>query len=340
MGKRYAAIWKDTRITYPVFYGCTYDVLDRHGWWSDAPPRLFGATDDQAGEIASAMQEILAAFVRRGDARNYSLLTKWLHFCFPDTFAIYDSQAAKSIEAASARLSLAPSPGVGRDQFSYRRISDTSGTGYVDLLNFYRLFWDAARSSGLATGVQHAAEAAQTMLRGQPGCPDAQVSTLDILDKLLWKAEGSYEGLGLDRPCGGAESIEIKAIIETAIYVDDLEAAEAFYRGVLGLEVLGREAGRHVFFRVGDGVLLAFDSEATLKGGVLPPHGAVGPGHFALGVRAKHLDGWRLRLEAQGIVVEKEMTWPRGSRSLYFRDPAGNSVELVTPGLWSLPGGW
>ena len=91
---------------------------------------------------------------------------------------------------------------------------------------------------------------------------------------------------------------EIRAIVETAIYVDDLDAAEAFYRDVLGLEVIGREAGRHVFFRVGDGVLLAFDPEATLKGDMLPPHGAVGPGHFALGVRADGLDDWRLRLEA------------------------------------------
>ena len=26
--------------------------------------------------------------------------------------------------------------------------------------------------------------------------------------------------------------------------------------------------------------------------------------------------------------------------SLYVRDPAGNSVELITPGLWGLPSGW
>jgi catechol 2,3-dioxygenase-like lactoylglutathione lyase family enzyme len=133
---------------------------------------------------------------------------------------------------------------------------------------------------------------------------------------------------------------EIRAIVETAIYVDDLEAAEAFYRDVLGLEVIGREAGRHVFFRVGDGVLLAFEPEVTLKGDMLPPHGAVGPGHFALGVRADGLDDWCGRLEAHGVAVEKEVEWPRGGRSLYFRDPAGNSVELVTPGLWGLPGGW
>ena len=91
---------------------------------------------------------------------------------------------------------------------------------------------------------------------------------------------------------------EIVAIVETAIYVDDLEAAEAFYRDVLGLAIIGKEAGRHVFFRVGDGVLLAFNPETTLKGDVLPPHGAMGPGHFALGVRADGLDEWRRRLQA------------------------------------------
>jgi catechol 2,3-dioxygenase-like lactoylglutathione lyase family enzyme len=132
----------------------------------------------------------------------------------------------------------------------------------------------------------------------------------------------------------------IEAIVETAIYADDLDAAEAFYRDVLGLEVIGHEAGHHVFFRVGNGVFLAFRPDATLKGDVLPPHGATGPGHFALGVRAEDLDGWRRRLEAHEVAVEKEVEWPRGGRSIYFRDPAGNLVELVTPGLWGLPSGW
>jgi catechol 2,3-dioxygenase-like lactoylglutathione lyase family enzyme len=134
---------------------------------------------------------------------------------------------------------------------------------------------------------------------------------------------------------------EIEAIIETGIYVDDLGRAEAFYRDVLGLTVIGKEVGRHVFFRVGQrNVLLAFNSAATLKGDVLPAHGAQGPGHFALGISAADLDAWRERLQSQGIAIEKEMQWPRGGRSLYFRDPAGNSVELITPGCWGLPSGW
>lgn len=133
----------------------------------------------------------------------------------------------------------------------------------------------------------------------------------------------------------------VEAVIETAIYAADLGAAESFYAGVLGLPAIGHEAGRHVFFRVGAAnVLLVFNADATLAGGMLPPHGARGPGHFALGVPAASLEGWRDHLVACGVVIEKEVGWPRGGRSLYVRDPAGNSVELVTPGVWDTPAGW
>ena len=134
---------------------------------------------------------------------------------------------------------------------------------------------------------------------------------------------------------------EIRSVVETSAYVDDLDRAERFYRDVLGLTVIGREAGRHVFFRVGDGdVLLLFNADETSKGLHLPAHGARGPGHFALGIDADALVDWRRRLADHGVAVEAEVEWPRGGRSLYFRDPAGNSVELITPGLWGLPSGW
>ena len=135
--------------------------------------------------------------------------------------------------------------------------------------------------------------------------------------------------------------MKIKAVIETAIYVADLQAAETFYRTVLGLSVIGKEPGRHVFFQVGEAsVLLAFLAEATLKGDQLPPHGATGPGHFALGIEAQALGAWRRHLQSHGVTIEKEVEWPKGGKSLYFRDPAGNAVELVTPGVWGLPSGW
>jgi catechol 2,3-dioxygenase-like lactoylglutathione lyase family enzyme len=135
--------------------------------------------------------------------------------------------------------------------------------------------------------------------------------------------------------------LQIQAIIETAIYVDDLDGAEVFYRDVLDLPVVGKEQGRQVFFRVGSSnVLLVFLAKTTLKGEHLPAHGAKGPGHFALGIEAGDLNAWRQKLTQKGVSIEKEVEWPRGGKSIYLRDPAGNLVELVTPGIWGLPSGW
>jgi catechol 2,3-dioxygenase-like lactoylglutathione lyase family enzyme len=135
--------------------------------------------------------------------------------------------------------------------------------------------------------------------------------------------------------------VKIKAVIETAIYVDDHWAAEIFHRTVLGLLVIDKEPARHVFFQVGEGnVLLAFLAEATLKGDQLSSHGASGPGHFALGINAEAFDAWRKFLHGHGVSIEKEIECPKGGESLYFRDPAGNLVELVTQGVWGLPSGW
>jgi catechol 2,3-dioxygenase-like lactoylglutathione lyase family enzyme len=134
---------------------------------------------------------------------------------------------------------------------------------------------------------------------------------------------------------------EIVCVVETCLYGDDLAAMETFYVNVLGLSVAGKDPARHVFFRVGDaGMLLVFKPQATLSPGVLPTHGARGPGHAALGIRAAERDAWRGRLHHFGVAIELEYAWPHGGQSLYFRDPAGNSLELVTPGVWGLPAGW
>src|ERR1051325_10948344 len=102
-------------------------------------------------------------------------------------------------------------------------------------------------------------------------------------------------------------TLRIQTLTETAIYVDDLDATERFYRDIFGLRVIAKEAGRHVFFQVGtSNVLLAFVAAATLKGDQLPAHGAKGPGHFALGIVADEIDAWRQHLQANGIVIEKE----------------------------------
>lgn len=130
--------------------------------------------------------------------------------------------------------------------------------------------------------------------------------------------------------------MEAKRILETALYTDNLDKAEIFYMTVLGLPVHAKEDGRHVFFRCGDGMLLLFNPEATSKGTAeLPAHGATGPGHVAFAIEPSEIDAWRAHLTTCGIFIESEVTWPGGGGSIYFRDPAGNSVELATPSLWA-----
>lgn len=131
--------------------------------------------------------------------------------------------------------------------------------------------------------------------------------------------------------------MRISRVLETCLYVDDVEAAQQFYTRVLGLEVYSRAGERHVFFRCGDAMFLLFNPEKTVQpGGMVPPHGATGAGHVAFAVSSDEIAVWRERLGGEGVAVEAEVPWPSGGQSLYFRDPAGNSIELATPAIWKL----
>ena len=128
----------------------------------------------------------------------------------------------------------------------------------------------------------------------------------------------------------------IVGVLETALYARDLHAAEEFYARVLGLEVESKVPGRHLFLRCGGSMVLVFDQEATARStGPVPPHGATGAGHVAFAV--DDLAAWPQRLRAAGVDIEADLEWPNGGRSIYIRDPAGNSVELTTPGIWQNP---
>jgi catechol 2,3-dioxygenase-like lactoylglutathione lyase family enzyme len=130
-------------------------------------------------------------------------------------------------------------------------------------------------------------------------------------------------------------------VLESVLYADDLDAAEAFYSDVLGLTRFSRVEGRHVFFRCGDQMVLIFRARATrvppAPGALpVPPHGADGPGHLCFRAGAAEIDAWRRHLEAAGVAIESDFVWPSQGRSIYFRDPAGNSVEFAEPKIWGL----
>lgn len=131
----------------------------------------------------------------------------------------------------------------------------------------------------------------------------------------------------------------VQRILEASLYVDDLDMAERFYGDVLGLDRIMRTGNRHVFYRVGGTVLLIFnpneteinDPDAHLP---VPPHGARGPGHLCFAASADEITIWRARLIAAGHAIEQDFKWPNGAWSIYFRDPAGNSLEMAEPRLW------
>lgn len=132
----------------------------------------------------------------------------------------------------------------------------------------------------------------------------------------------------------------LHSLLEAALYVDDLDAAIDFYGRVMGLEEEVRLPGRHVFFRVGQMILLLFDPKVTQQGSPsvnlpVPAHGATGQGHLCFAASRDEIAAWRVRLEAAGHPVEADFDWPNGARSIYFRDPSGNSIEIAEPGLWN-----
>ena len=132
----------------------------------------------------------------------------------------------------------------------------------------------------------------------------------------------------------------LNGIVETALYVEDVERAAQFYERVFGFSRMVSD-GRFCAFNVGPGhVLLLFRQGGTLEpatlpnGGVIPPHDGSGEQHFAFAIDRADVERWEAWLAANQAPVESRVVWDRGGISLYFRDPDRNLGELATPGIW------
>ena len=133
----------------------------------------------------------------------------------------------------------------------------------------------------------------------------------------------------------------LSAVVETCLYVDDLPRARRFYVEVLGLEPIFDDPRACALSVGGSNVLLLFargqSTEAhTLPGGTIPPHDGAGPVHIGFSIDAADLAGWETRMREHGVPIESAVSWPRGGRSIYFRDPDRHLVELLTPGVWTI----
>jgi catechol 2,3-dioxygenase-like lactoylglutathione lyase family enzyme len=134
-----------------------------------------------------------------------------------------------------------------------------------------------------------------------------------------------------------AEAPELGAVLETCLYHDAAEAAavERFYAGALRLRPVARWPGG-IAFRLGAGVLLLFDRELlSERDGPISAHGATGPGHACLMAgNGEGYEAWKRSLADAGIEITHEQEWAEGRRSFYFRDPAGNLLEIADGDLW------
>ncbi len=132
---------------------------------------------------------------------------------------------------------------------------------------------------------------------------------------------------------------KLSRVLETALYVSDLDKAAAFYAEVLGLPCIHADHRMRAYDVGGNGVLLLFPQGGSLQsietpGGSIPPHDGSGPMHVAFSIVADELEAWQDHLKATGVALQGRTEWPRGGTSLYFRDPDDHLLEIATPGLW------
>ena len=131
----------------------------------------------------------------------------------------------------------------------------------------------------------------------------------------------------------------VSGVLETSLYVEDLDRSRAFYQRLFGFEQFMCDHRMCALGVPGEQVLLLFrhgmtDEPAPAPGGFIPPHHGRGALHLCFAIPYGELAAWESHLARSGIEIESRLHWPRGGTSLYFRDPDGHSLEVATPGLW------
>jgi len=132
----------------------------------------------------------------------------------------------------------------------------------------------------------------------------------------------------------------VQGLLESALYVSDLEQSVAFYCALFGFEVIYSEGDRLRALSIANKqVLLLFRVGASRQptdtpSGRIPSHDGHGTLHLAFAVSSEDIQLWRDRLATNGITIESEVHC--GGQSLYFRDPDSHLVELISPGCWPI----
>lgn len=133
----------------------------------------------------------------------------------------------------------------------------------------------------------------------------------------------------------GAVAPRSEGLLESSLYVDDVQRSVAFYEKIFGFRLISDFGGRGCAMQAGERqVLLLFKKRASI--GMETPHDGDGELHVAFAIAASALEEWERWLAANGIAVEEKKAWERGGWSLYFRDPDRHLLEVATPGVWTI----
>jgi catechol 2,3-dioxygenase-like lactoylglutathione lyase family enzyme len=128
--------------------------------------------------------------------------------------------------------------------------------------------------------------------------------------------------------------LSVTGILETALYVSDIDLSRQFYEDLFGFRAVA-EGARLTALAVRPGQVLLLcrkRASAGLGGG---SHDGDGHLHLAFAVPVTDLAAWEARLAERGLAIVERKTWELGGQSLYFRDPDGHLIELATPGVWT-----
>lgn len=128
--------------------------------------------------------------------------------------------------------------------------------------------------------------------------------------------------------------MNFRQIKETCIYTADLPSARRFYHDLLSLPIISEAAGKHIFFRAGNSVLLCFNPDDSRMKKSPPAHFSEGKYHFAFEVAPDEYDAHKQEIIGKGILITDTLVWRNGQESFYFNDPSGNVVEIVPEGIW------
>lgn len=135
---------------------------------------------------------------------------------------------------------------------------------------------------------------------------------------------------------GSDATPRIGSVLETALYVADVDRSVEFYQRVIGFPLASAPIGRMCALSVTDDqVLLLFKKGGSVQPtvtpyGTIPPTDGEGSLHVAFWIPPSEFETWQHRLRASGVDIESLVNWPEGGRSIYFRDPDEHLIELKT----------